>query len=81
MSQNLSSAAVVIGSLRVNVNVLKLLTLFSPRSKIKCWLSGLEFLKMHGRIANREDPDQTASASKSSLIWVCTVCLDLFVAS
>ena len=27
-------------------------------------------------IANREDPDQTASLSK--LIWVCAVCLDLF---
>ena len=28
------------------------------------------------RIANREDPDQTASL-RSSLIWVCTVCLGL----
>ena len=26
-------------------------------------------------IANREDPDQTA---RSSLIWVCPVCLSLF---
>ena len=34
------------------------------------------------RIANREDPDQTASAEavfcRSSLIWVCAVCLGLF---
>ena len=30
--------------------------------------------KMHYRIANREDPDQTASSS----IWVCTVCLGMF---
>ena len=29
------------------------------------------------RIANMEDPDQTAS-SESSLIWICTVCLCLF---
>ena len=28
-------------------------------------------------IANSEDPDQTAP--RSSLIWVCTVCLDLYV--
>ena len=28
-------------------------------------------------ITKREDPDQTAS-SRSSLIWVCTVCLGLF---
>ena len=27
---------------------------------------------MLGRIANSEDPDQT------SLIWVCTVCVDYF---
>ena len=30
--------------------------------------------KMHIRIANRKDPDQTAS-----MIWVCAVCLDLFI--
>ena len=30
---------------------------------------------MYIRIANRAYPDQTAS--RSSLIWVCTVCLDL----
>ena len=31
---------------------------------------------MFVRIANREDPDQTASSEyRSSLIWVCTVCL------
>ena len=31
------------------------------------------------RIANREDPDQIASlVFRSSLTWVCTVCLDLF---
>ena len=30
--------------------------------------------KMLDRIANREDPDQTAS-SEGSLIWVCPVCL------
>ena len=29
-------------------------------------------------IANREDPDQTASEFRSSLIWVCTVCQSLF---
>ena len=29
------------------------------------------------RITNREDPDQTASF-RSSLIWVCTVCLGFF---
>ena len=33
--------------------------------------------KMHVRIANREDADQTAS-SEASLIWVCTICLDVF---
>ena len=27
------------------------------------------------RIAKREDPDQTAFSDRSSLIWVCTVCL------
>ena len=35
--------------------------------------------KMLVRIANREDPDQTASSElSSSLIWACTVCLGLF---
>ena len=29
------------------------------------------------KIANREDTDQTA-LFRSSLIWVCTVCLDIF---
>ena len=32
-------------------------------------------------VANREDPDQTASEEavlRSSLIWVCSVCLCLF---
>ena len=33
--------------------------------------------KMLVIIANREVPDQTAS-ERSSLIWVCTVCLGLF---
>ena len=36
--------------------------------------------KMFFRIANREYPDQTAS-SRSSLIWVCTACLRLFMQS
>ena len=43
------------------VNVLKFQTLFSFCSQIKCCLSGLEFT-----IANREDPDQTAS---SEAVW------------
>ena len=30
------------------------------------------------RVADREDPDQTASPVQSSLIWVCPVCLGLF---
>ena len=38
------------------VNVLKFQTLFCFCSQIKIWLSGLNV-----RIANREDPDQTAS--------------------
>ena len=39
-------------------------------------------MKMLVTIANREDPDQTASSEesffRSSLIWVYTVCLGLF---
>ena len=27
------------------------------------------------RIADREDPDQIASSVRSSLIWVCIICL------
>ena len=36
--------------------------------------------KMLIRIVNEGDPDQTASLQlfRSSLIWVCTVCLGLF---
>ena len=34
--------------------------------------------KMLFRIANREDPDQTASSDRSSLIWVYAVCLVLY---
>ena len=30
------------------------------------------------KIANMENPDQTASSVLSSLIWVCIVCLGLF---
>ena len=57
------------------VNVLKLPTFFYFCSQIKCCLTGRARIhKMLVRIANREDPDQTAS----SLIWVCTVCLGLF---
>ena len=33
--------------------------------------------KIRVKIANREDPDQTASL-EASLIWVCSVCLGLF---
>ena len=45
-----------------NVNVLKFRTIFSFCSQKKCRLSGLDSIhKMHGRIANREDSDQTAS--------------------
>ena len=40
-----------------NINVQIFRTLFSFCSQIKCWFSGLEV-----RIANREDPDQTASS-------------------
>ena len=32
------------------------------------------FQKMLARIANREDPEFL----RSSLIWVCSICLDLF---
>ena len=32
--------------------------------------------KMHVRIANGEDTDHTL---RSNLLWVCTVCLNLFV--
>ena len=34
------------------------------------------------RVANSEDPDQTAPLGavwRSSLVWVCTVCPDLFI--
>ena len=37
-------------------------TFFSFCSQIKFWLSRLEFTKKHVRIANRGDPDQTASS-------------------
>ena len=43
-------------------SVLKFQVLFSFCSKIKCWLSRLGFRKRLVRIANREDPDQTASS-------------------
>ena len=56
------------------VNVLKFQTLFSLCSKIRAGIH-----KMHFRIANRGDPDQTAFSE--SLIWVYTVCLYLFVAN
>ena len=45
---------------------LKFQTLFFFCSQIKCWLSGLEFKKKCFRIANRADPDQTAS---SEAVW------------
>ena len=35
-------------------------------------------LKYADRMANNVDPDQTAPR-RSSLIWVCNVCTDLFV--
>ena len=44
------------------VNVLKFRTLLSFYSQIKCWLFKAERHKKPVRIANREDPDQTASS-------------------
>ena len=44
------------------VNVLKFRTLFSICSQIKCWFFRAEIQKILGRIANKEDPDQTASS-------------------
>ena len=44
------------------VNVQKFLTLSSFCSQLKYLFSGLEFTKCFVRIANRKDPDQTASS-------------------
>ena len=46
------------------VNVLKLLTLFSFCSQIKMFLFRAGIHKKLVRIANREDPDQTASSDE-----------------
>ena len=62
------------------VNVLKFRTFF--HSVLKKFRAGI--YKILVRLANREDPDQTASLEaadcflRSSLIWVCLVCLCLF---
>ena len=56
----------------------KILNTFFLSSQIICWLiirAGID--KILVRIANREDPDQTAS---ESLIWVFAVCLAPFFA-
>ena len=58
----------------IAVKVLIFLTLFVLFSN-KMLVCSTEIHKMHVRIANREDPDQTA---RGSLIWVCSVCLYLF---
>ena len=54
----------------VVTNVLKLRTLFSFCSQIKCWLSRLKFRK-----TNRAVPDQNASLKAvliRSVLFVCT---------
>ena len=57
---------------------------FSDGQKLCCYLSKIQIKRPNlkvfhqkdvNRIANSEDPDQ----SRSSLIWVCTVCPDLSV--
>ena len=53
------------------VNVLKFQTLSTS-----CFQRKSRIHKIVVKVANREDPDQTAS-TESSLIWVCTVCLGL----
>ena len=78
MSQNLSSAAVVIGALRVNS--------FLPTEKFCVLFSHLLFLVFFSkstffgklvfgktvRVSNSLDPDQACKAS--DLIWGLTVC-------
>ena len=63
MSQAFSSAAVVIGALRVKCS--KIGTLFCLFSNKKLFFRA-EIHKMLVRIANREDPIQTAS---SEAVW------------
>ena len=47
---------------KATVNVLKFQTLFLFCSQIKSWVIKAGIHKMLVRIANREDPDQTASS-------------------
>ena len=56
-------------------NVLQFQTLFSFFSLIICWLSGLELTKGKNIKQGRPWSD---CFFRSSLIWVCTVCLGLF---
>ena len=49
-----------------------------PTNGIVGFYSGILRSKDSDRITNRVDTDQTAPL-RSSLIWVCTVCLDLSV--
>ena len=46
---------------------------------IKCPFEEYGAFKIHSGIANSADPDQTAPSGRSSLIWVCTICLCNFV--
>ena len=55
------------------INVLKFLKIFSLFSN-KMLVTRPRIHKMLVKIANREDPDQF----RSSLIYVCTVCIGLF---
>ena len=64
---------------------------FSDARKLCCKLSKIQTKRFYRGViprkdvnkkANSEDPDQTAprgAVSRSSLIWVCTVCPDLDV--
>ena len=58
------------------VNVLKFLTLISIFSQIICQFSGMEFTKCcQNSTQGRPGSD---CFFRSSLIWICTVCLCLF---
>ena len=62
MSQNLLSAAVLIGALRVNSSkCAKISNTFHSLFSNKLYVTSAGIQITHIRIANSEDPDQTAS--------------------
>ena len=57
--QSICSSVSEPGDIRAMVNILKFLTLLSVPNNMLIFSAGIH--KMLGRIANREDPDQTSS--------------------